>query len=166
MTIHNTVFEFFIKGSDTKKMQPQDLLILLDVLVSDMEDTLRTIRLVKVGSKAHLDLEIGFGSWSHDFNVILRARIAEADLFPDNLNQRILSKKLNFVYLYWNKCARYFQAINTDSPLLSTDLILATKQDMIDTKIQIDEYDYLTIEKEIEKCQKLSQLKANQKDPE
>lgn len=64
-----------------------------------------------------------WGPWSHDLNVVVRRRIKEADLFPDNDDQRFLAKKLSTVYMYWNKNHRYLESLFVENVIANAHTI-------------------------------------------
>jgi len=60
--------------------------------------------------KITTDMQMQFGKWSHEFNVVLRLMIREHDLF-ESTQMIYKTKKYNLVYLYWWKCVQFIELI-------------------------------------------------------
>jgi len=123
VVVYKLKFEGVEKDKDKlKQMHPVELMVQIDIVVSEIEAMLNRFRKEKKKGEAKNsrvkwllvceDIERQFGTWSNSFNKVLRGRIKELKDVQDE-DFILIRQKLQFVYAYWWNTYHLFTGVLT-----------------------------------------------------
>jgi len=117
-----------------RKAVPDSLFMLFQNYFEFTKETIQAMRLETQDLKDYQAIGIEWGKWSNKVNIIVRQRIKECDLFPDNVEKRFEVKKLNLIYLFWWKAAHYIDAFNCPLLGVQPEKLFGAQKEMEDIK--------------------------------